>query len=552
MTDDAIAKSSGATAVAGGGAVLIMLATAQFLMALDTSVMNVCIAQVANDVHTTVTGIQSAITLYTLVMASLMITGGKLGALIGRKRIFLIGCIVYGCGSMTTALSPSLPVLLIGWSLLEGIGAAMIMPAIVALVAGNFPAERRPAAYGLIAAAGAMAVAVGPLVGGAAATYATWRLVFAGEVLIVVLIMILARRAQDAPPDRRPKLDPVGVLLSIVGLASIVYGVLKSSSWGWVQPKPDQPALFGISLVFWLMAGGGMVLYCFALWERRVEKRGGEPLVTPGILRNARLRSGLNSFFFQYMIQAGTFFIIPLFLSVSLGLSPIATGVRLLPLSIGLLLTAVLVPRLLPHGSPRRIVRVGLLMMLVSLLTLLAAMDVTASAGVVLVPLFLMGLGVGALASQLGAVTVSAVPDSQSAEVGGLQNTFMFLGSSLGTALVGAVLIGALTTSAITGISGVTGVPESVKQEATVKMQAGVPFVSDAQLTAAMNEAGVPKATADQVLAVNEQARVEGLQSALALLSALTILALFATSRLPKLLTAPPGEGDEARAQGPA
>ena len=125
--------------------VLVTLASAQFLMTLDTSVMNVSIATVAKDVGTTVTGIQTAITMYTLVMAAFMITGGKIGQIIGRKRAFAIGSVIYGCGSLTTAVSPSLPVLLFGWSLLEGLGAVLILPAIVALVATNFARDRAAA-----------------------------------------------------------------------------------------------------------------------------------------------------------------------------------------------------------------------------------------------------------------------------------------------------------------------------------------------------------------------------------------------------------------------
>src|SRR5437588_9647007 len=169
------------TADRGGsasGLVLLTLAAAQFLMTLDSSVMNVSIATVAKDVHTTVTGIQTAITFYTLVMASLMITGGKLGQILGRKRAFAIGCVIYGCGSFITAIALSLAVLMIGWSVLEGVGAALILPAIVALIASNFAAPERPRAYGLVASAGAVAVAAGPLIGGLFTTYASWRWVF--------------------------------------------------------------------------------------------------------------------------------------------------------------------------------------------------------------------------------------------------------------------------------------------------------------------------------------------------------------------------------------
>ena len=196
---------------------LLTLAAGQFLMALDTSVMNVSIATVADDLGTTITGIQSAIVLYTLVMAMLMVTGGKIGSIIGRKRAFMIGLVIYCSGSLTTALSPNLAVLLFGWSLLEGIGAALIMPAIVALVAGNFPPEGRPRAYGLVGAAGAIAIAVGPLIGGLATTYASWRLVFAGEVLVGAGILLFARRVADAPVEVRPHLDWLGSVLWAAG-----------------------------------------------------------------------------------------------------------------------------------------------------------------------------------------------------------------------------------------------------------------------------------------------------------------------------------------------
>ena len=190
LSREAEAGQTTERAAAGAGIVLLTLASAQFLMTLDSSVMNVSIATVASDVGTTVTGIQTAITFYTLVMASLMITGGKLGQILGRKRAFAIGSVIYGCGSLTTALAPNLAVLIVGWSVLEGVGAALIMPAIVALIASNFTQPQRPRTYGLVASAGAIAVAAGPLIGGLFTTYASWRWVFAGEVLIEVFSAI--------------------------------------------------------------------------------------------------------------------------------------------------------------------------------------------------------------------------------------------------------------------------------------------------------------------------------------------------------------------------
>jgi MFS family permease len=520
-------------AAKGTGLVLLTLASGQFLMTLDSSVMNVSIATVAKDVGTTVTGIQTAITLYTLVMAMFMVTGGKVGSIIGRRRAFAIGCVIYGAGSLTTALAPNLAILVLGWSLLEGIGAALIMPAIVALVAGNFPPRGRPRAYGLVMAAGAVAVAVGPLIGGFATTYFSWRWVFVGEVVVVLGILVLARRVQDAPPESRPKLDLVGTVLSAAGLGLAVFGVLRSSEWGWIQPKPDGPEVLGVSPTVWLILGGLFVVWLFLEWERRLEKRGAEPLVRPELLANGQLVGGLVLFFHQYLIQAGLFFTIPLYLSVALGLSAIDTGIRILPLSITLLVAAAGIPRFLPDVSPRRVVRLGLLAMLAGLVALFASIDPAAGAEIVTVPLLLAGLGIGALASQLGSVTVSAVPDEDSPEVGGLQNTATNLGASIGTALAGSILIAFLTTSFLTGISQNPAVPDSVKAQANVELAGGVPFLSDADLQAALDQADVSEETATAALKANQQARLDGLRAALVVLALIALLALFSARRIP-------------------
>ena len=503
--------------------------------------MNVSIATVAKDVGTTVTGIQGAITAYTLVMAALMITGAKIGAIIGRKRAFAIGCVIYGCGSFTTSIAQNLPVAL-----------RLVVPRgrrRGADPAGDRRARRgelpgRAAARGLRArrGGGAIAVAVGPLIGGFCTTYFSWRWVFAGEVVIVRVILLLTRRIADAPVEKRPRLDVVGSVLSALGLGLLVFGVLRTGEWGWIQPKPDGPSWAGLSPTVWLVLAGLFVIWLFFRWEERVEAQGGEPLVRPEMLRNRQLSGGLTMFFFQFLAQAGLFFVVPLYLSVCLGLSALETGVRLLPLSLTLLIAALGIPRLLPHVSPRLVVRSGLLALLAGTVVLLAALDADAGPEIVLVPMLLIGLGIGALASQLGAVTVSAVPDDQSPEVGGIQNTMTNLGASMGTALAGSIMIAAVASSFLVGIQESSAIPARVKEQAQVELAGGVPFISDADLQAALDDAHVSRRTTDAALEAYGAARIDGLRSALAILALLDLVALFLAQRIP---TTPVGRAPE-------
>ncbi|HEY5979375.1 MAG TPA: MFS transporter [Microlunatus sp.] len=244
------------------------------------------------------------------------------------------------------------------------------------------------------------------------------------------------------------------------------------------------------------------------------------------------------------MIQAGVFFAVPLFLSVVLELNSLQTGLRVVPLSVALLLSAGGIPKIAPRANPRRVVRIGLTLVLAGVLLLVAGMDPGASAAVVAVPMVLIGLGLGALASQLGAVTVSSVSDSETAEVGGLQNTATNLGASLGTALIGSVLLASLSASVIAGIATNPAVPDSVKQQASTELVGGVPFLSDKQLTEALAQADVSEADAATIMAINADARLGALRNAFGLTALLTAAALLFTGRLPRQA---PGSATESR-----
>jgi MFS family permease len=521
------------------GAVLPLLAITQFLMTVDSTVMNVSISALVADLDTTVTAIQAVITSYTLVMAASMITGGKLGDILGRRRALRIGLVVYAAGSGLTALSPNVVVLFLGWSVLEGLGAALIMPTVTALVAGNFSGQQRARAYGLIAASAAVAVAAGPIIGGFVTANFSWRWVFAAEVLIAAGLLIGTARIPDVAVEERPKLDVVGALLSAAGLAMIVLGVLQSSSWGWVAPRipsgPDAtPQIAGISLTAWLILAGLFALWMLTVWLDYRKTRGQAPLFDPVLLENRQLRGGLSVLLTQYLVSSGLFFTVPLFLTIVLGLDAFETGIKMLPLSLALILVAPAVPRFAPHASPRRVARFGLLLLAGAALLLAFLLgEYPADAGIVTVPFLLLGAGLGLLASQLGNVIVSSEPVESSGEVGGLQYTAQNLGASLGTALIGAVVIGTLATQLLQGIEDSPAVSDQVEQAASIRLEAGVEFVSNAQLEEALAETPIPPEEQQAIVAANSEARIEALQFGMVAVAVVALLGLFPTRRLP-------------------
>ncbi|MFL6069896.1 MAG: MFS transporter, partial [Actinomycetes bacterium] len=318
---------------------LVALATAQFVMVLDQSVMNVSISTLVDDFDTTVTTIQAVITLYCLVMAMFMLTGAKIGDIMGRRRAFAVGLVIYGCGSLMTALAPNVGVLTLGWSILEGLGASLVLPALAALIAGNFEGRERKIAYAVIGGVAGAGIAIGPILGGWATTELSWRVVFLGEVALVVFMLAMTPLIADAVREgRAPKLDLVGTFLSASGLGLIVLGVLQSSTWGLVQPKDSPVEPFGLSLAPFVIGLGGVLIWAFVAWQRHREQAGADPLVHLALLKVATLRSGLMGLFSQNLILMGVFFVVPLYLQLVLGMDALETGIKMLPVSITMFL----------------------------------------------------------------------------------------------------------------------------------------------------------------------------------------------------------------------
>lgn len=515
--------------------VLAVLATAQFLMVLDQAVMNVAISQLVEDFDTTVTTIQVVIAFYALVMAALMLTGGKLGDLFGRRRAFRIGLCIYAAGSALTAASWNVPSLMLGWSVLEGIGAALVLPAMVALVAGNFKGGDRALAYAVLGGVAGAGIAVGPILGGWATTELSWRVVFVGEVVVAIGILVGTRLLREPERPEILGLDWVGGILSATGLGVLVLGVLQASNWGWLLPRSSPVEPFGLSLTPFVIAAGGLILAAFVSWERRRERRGEEPLVHLALLRVAQLRGGVAMFLSQNLILMGIFFTIPLFLQVVQGLNALETGVRMLPASVGLFITALLGAALAKRFPARTLVRAGLVVTFLAALLLLDTIEPNLDNGSFLVAMGVLGVGMGLIVSQLGNVVQSAVDDSRRSEAGGLQSTAQQLGSSLGTALLGAILISGLIAAFSANVTDNPKISAEVKQQVEVRLSAGGSFVAADQVRSAATEAGIDAATTEEIVVGYEDAQLLALKIALLAAAGLALAALWTTRFLPTL-----------------
>ena len=478
---------------------ILILAAAQFVMVLDSSVMNVSISQIVEDLDTTIQGVQLAITAYTLVMAAFMLTGAKLGDIWGRDRMFAIGLVVYATGSLITALSPNLTVLLIGWSLIEGLGAVLVVPAIAALIAANYEGKERALAYGLIGGVAAAAVAVGPIIGGWVTTNYTWRYVFVGEVVIVAVILLVRNRMKKSPrPENPPKLDLVGAALSASGFGLIVLGILQTSSWGWVQPKGaltingTEITPLGFSVVPFLILGGlGLLADALVVGEPPAGSRRGRPARhvdavdqdAPGRALDARLAAARPD---GHVLRAA---------GVPAGRarpgrvqhrpeaacrcrsrcsSPRSSG-RASP------------PAGRRGGSPRR----RSCCLAIGSVIILGTIDIELNSMCSRSGSRCSASAIGGLASQLGNVIMSSVDPAQTNQAGGLQGTAQNLGASLGTALIGAILLGGLTASFVDRIADNPAL--TAEQQAAVTdyvTETGLEVIPVPQLEAALVAAG--------------------------------------------------------------
>jgi MFS family permease len=426
--------TGGGAAVATAGAVVLPLALAQFIASYAASNMNVAISTIADDLDTDVTGIQTTITLFTLTMAALMVPGSKLTDIWGRKFCFILGLVVYGTGALLAALAQGLGLLIVGYSILEGVGSALLIPPIYILITVFFhDLKDRAKWFGVVSGAAGLGSAAGPLIGGLITSYVSWRASFLLQVAVVVVIALLARRIEDPPlPAERPSFDVPGAILSAAGLFFVVFGILQTSTYGW-----------GAARVWLFVALGVVVLAAFFGYARARERGGRTPLISPSLFRNRTSNLGLLTQHVQWLVLQGVFFVISVFLQQERGYSAIQTGLMLVPATIGILLSSGMAQRMASRHPQRVLIRVGFTLTVagIVLLLLLARAD---SANWTYWPgLFLMGFGVGAMLTASVNVVQSAWPEEVQGDISGVSRSVSNLGSSLGVAIAGSVLVAA-------------------------------------------------------------------------------------------------------------
>ncbi|TDI52046.1 MAG: MFS transporter [Acidobacteria bacterium] len=517
--------------------VLAILSAAMFIYVVDTTIMNVSISALVGDLDTTVGEVQAAVTLYTLTMAAFMLTGGKLGDIWGSKRAFRIGLVIYGIGTTITALAPTIGFVMFGWSILEGLGSALIVPAINTLVRANFSGTKRASAYGTLFGVAAAGAAFGPLVGGWLTVNLSWRVAFAGEAIIVVILLLASGLLVDAPKVLpKPRLDVVGVVLSALGLGLFVLGVLQTSSRGWRDP-----------VVAAMIVGGIAVLAAFVWWVKRQVARGRPALVHISIFRHRAISSGLPILATQTFAQAGLLFLIPVFTQAVLGFDAFETGLALLPLSIGVLLTSTTTPPLGRRIYPKYIIQVGLVLLFIGGFILSRALETATQGTDLALGLFVGGLAIGLVVGQLPNLILSGVEQDEAGEASGLQGTAQNLGMALGTAVIGSVIFATAILSFGNQIQASETIPDGIKAEVEQALVRPLERVGSVDLEEEI--AALPGDIQDEVRTIESTAVRRGFQGAIIVGGIVALFGALLALRLPKKLLESDGSAESTVAE---
>ena len=500
---------------AGSQRLAILLAMAMFVLVVDTSLMNVSIAAVVHDLHTTVSSIQSAIALEALVSAAFILIGSKVGDLIGRRRAYVIGLLGYATGAAAMTVAQSVAVIVIFWAVVGGIGASLLLPAMQSLIHGNFQGPAQKRAYALVGAAAAIAAAVGPLLGGFITTYLSWRLGFLLEDAIIAVVLLNIRLVHDVPYTGPRAVDPVGAALSVVGMGGVVLSILVWQEGG---------EAVGALLVVGLVALGSLVY-----WLERRKRRGEATLLDPDLFKSKVFRFGISQQMLQQIALGGLMIALPIYLQMVLEYSAMEAGLSLAPLSLTMFAMALLAARKAGKRRPSSIIRVGFAMLALGLVILIPIVPRADSGWYLVVPLVIAGMGLGLLVSQLNNYTLAPISEERVSEAAGVNSA----AGSFGLAFAGAIMLATLSISFTHMADSSSVLSPAEQQQVSKALEHDAEVMRNTQLQKQI--ADQPPATQAEIISINTDARHVALQVALLVPFVAALIGLFDAFRMVRI-----------------
>jgi EmrB/QacA subfamily drug resistance transporter len=512
---DAAAMGSGDRRVA------ILLAMAMFVLVVDTSLMNVSISAVVQDLDTTVSGVQSAIALEALVSAGFILISSKIGDLFGRKRAYVLGLLGYAIGAVAMTLAQGLTAIIVFWAVLGGLGASLLLPAMQSLIHGNFEGDAQKKVYALVGAAAAIAAAVGPLLGGFITTYLSWRVGFLLEAIIIAIVLSGVGRVRDVPYTGSRGVDIVGALLSVLGMGGIVLGILV-----WQEGGEAVAALIVI---------GAVAMAALAYWLVHRRKAHKVTLLDPDLFRSKPFRLGVTGQMMQQIALGGAMIALPIFLQMVLEYSAMGTGLSLAPLSLSMFGMAMLAGKKAGDRRPSTIIRLGFALLTVGMLVIVPIVPQADSGWYLLVPLVIAGSGFGLLVSQLNNYTLAPVSEERISEAAGVNSAAGSFGLSFGLAFAGAIMLATLSFTFTNLAEDSSVLPADDQQRVAEVLEDDAQLMTNTQLEGLLAEQ--PEAIQDEIIRINTDARPRSLQVALLvplLAGLIGLLTAFRMVRLPE------------------
>ncbi|HKP89557.1 MAG TPA: MFS transporter [Thermoleophilaceae bacterium] len=507
---------------------------AMFVFVIDTSLMNVSISAVVRDLDTTVSGVQSAVALEALVSAAFILIGSKVADLIGRKRAYVLGLVFYASGAVAMVFAQGLAAIIVFWAVIGGLGASLYLPAMQALIHGNFEGKARAKVFALIGASAAIAAAIGPLIGGFLTTLLSWRVGFALEALIIAGVLVGSRLIREVPYTGDRSVDVVGSALSVLGMSLLVLGVLA-----WQEGGESVGAL---------LAGGVIFSGALVRWLVRRKREGKAALFDPDLFRSKLFSFGIRQSILQQIALGGLLIALPIYLQLDLGYNALQAGISLAPLSLTMFFIALLAGRRAGRRRPASLIRAGFALVGLGALIMIPIVPRVDTAWWLVIPLALCGAGLGLQVSQLNNYTLAPISEERVGEAAGVNSALSSFGLSVGLAFAGAILLAALSI-AFTNKSDASDVlPAADKQHVADVLQDDAEVMSDAKLQEQL--AGQPPEIRKEIVRINEDARPISLQVALLVPVLASILGLLFSFQMMRLPDPAPSEAAAAAGLG--